>query len=328
MQNSTQTPIAESAQTTYNITGKNLWDEILKAVFFTRPQQLFHLFKEVYGKEYPPDTTIQFISTEYSIFLDSPNAKGPSSQLMDFAVLVGGTDYYHIECQMENDKDMVIRMVAYDFHFAMQHCTSTEPATGEIVMRFPDSVVIYSEKNKNLPDTLRCRIIFSDKSEHIYQIPTVKIQSYSLDDIHQKHLNFFLPYTLLRFRPLLKSKKQIDEKELTYFVEKIIVDLEEEVLNGILSQRESEDLILLLTKASARIFAKHPHYHEEVFHLTEPLIKLPSVRINELEQESKQKDAIIAQKDSEIAQKNNELTLKDHEINHLQKLLASNGILC
>lgn len=54
MQNSTQTPIAESAQTTYNITGKNLWDEILKAVFFTRPQQLFHLFKEVYGKEYPP----------------------------------------------------------------------------------------------------------------------------------------------------------------------------------------------------------------------------------------------------------------------------------
>ena len=321
MQNSTQTPIAESAQTTSNITGKNLWDEILKAVFFTRPQQLFHLFKEIYGKEYPPDTSIHFISTEYSTFLDSPNTKVPTSQLMDFAVLVGGTDYYHIECQMKNDKGMVIRMVAYDFHFAIQHCTSTEPATGEIIMHFPDSVVIYPEKNGKLPDTLRCRIIFSDKSEHIYQIPTVKIQSYSLDDIHQKHLNFFLPYTLLRFRPLLKYKKQIDAKELTSFVEKIIVDLEEEVRNGILSQRESEDLILLLTKASAHIFAKHPHYHEEVFHLTEPLIKLPSVRINELEQESKQKDAIIAQKDSEIAQ-------KDLEINHLQKLLTSNGILC
>ncbi|MBD5534377.1 MAG: hypothetical protein HDQ99_21335 [Lachnospiraceae bacterium] len=303
------------------MTGKNLWDEILKAVFFTRPQQLFHLFKEIYGKEYPPDTSIHFISTEYSTFLDSPNTKVPTSQLMDFAVLVGGTDYYHIECQMKNDKGMVIRMVAYDFHFAIQHCTSTEPATGEIIMHFPDSVVIYPEKNGKLPDTLRCRIIFSDKSEHIYQIPTVKIQSYSLDDIHQKHLNFFLPYTLLRFRPLLKYKKQIDAKELTSFVEKIIVDLEEEVRNGILSQRESEDLILLLTKASAHIFAKHPHYHEEVFHLTEPLIKLPSVRINELEQESKQKDAIIAQKDSEIAQ-------KDLEINHLQKLLTSNGILC
>ena len=321
MQNSTQTPIAESAQTTSNITGKNLWDEILKAVLFTKPQQLFHLFKEVYGREYPPDTSIQFISTEYSTFLDSPNTKVPTSQLMDFAVLVGGTDYYHIECQMKNDKGMVIRMVAYDFHFAIQHCTSTEPATGEIIMHFPDSVVIYPEKNGKLPDTLRCRIIFSDKSEHIYQIPTVKIQSYSLNDIHQKHLNFFLPYTLLRFRPLLKYKKQIDAKELTSFVEKIIVDLEEEVRNGILSQRESEDLILLLTKASAHIFAKHPHYHEEVFHLTEPLIKLPSVRINELEQESKQKDAIIAQKDSEIAQ-------KDLEINHLQKLLTSNGILC
>ena len=98
MQNSTKTSDSESAQPTSNITGKNLWDEILKAVFLTKPQQLFHLFKEVYGKEYPLDTSIQFISKEYSTFLDSPNTKAPSSQLMDFAILVGGTDYYHIEC--------------------------------------------------------------------------------------------------------------------------------------------------------------------------------------------------------------------------------------
>lgn len=70
MHSSAQTSDAESVQTTSNITGKNLWDEILKAVFLTKPQQLFHLFKEVYGKEYPPDTSIQFISTEYSTFLD------------------------------------------------------------------------------------------------------------------------------------------------------------------------------------------------------------------------------------------------------------------
>ncbi len=106
------------------------------------------------------------------------------------------------------------------------------------------------------------------------------------------------------------------------------MDLEEEVRNGILSLQESEDLILLLTKASAHIFAKHLHYHKEVLHLTEPLIKLHSIRIDELEQESKQKDTIIAQKNCEIAQKDNELTLKNLEINHLQKLLADNGILC
>ena len=65
--------------------------------------------------------------------------------------------------------------------------------------------------------------------------------------------------------PLLsyfKIQKQIDGKELTSFVEKIIVDLEEEVRNGILSLQESEDLILLLTKASAHIFAKHLHSHK------------------------------------------------------------------
>ncbi|MDE6744625.1 MAG: hypothetical protein K2J95_12155 [Lachnospiraceae bacterium] len=40
---------------------------------------------------------------------------------MDIALLVGGTDYYHLECQMKNDHEMVIRMFAYDVHFAITH---------------------------------------------------------------------------------------------------------------------------------------------------------------------------------------------------------------
>ena len=35
---------------------KNLWDEIFNTIVDVMPEQLFPLFKEVYGKEYPKGT--------------------------------------------------------------------------------------------------------------------------------------------------------------------------------------------------------------------------------------------------------------------------------
>lgn len=180
-----------------------LWDEIFKSIVNTMPEQLFPLFREAYGKEYPPGTAIQLLAAEHSTYLDDPG-ESPSSNLMDIALLVAGTDYYHIECQMHNDWQMVLRMVCYDLHFSLLHTASSESDTGEVTIRFPRSVVLYPDRNDALPDSLRCRILFPDQTEHIYQIPTVRIQTYSLDEIHKKHLNLFLPYTLLRLRPRLK----------------------------------------------------------------------------------------------------------------------------
>ena len=50
------------------IDGMKLWDEILKAIVSAMPSQLFPLFKEIYGKEYPKDTSIVVLGTETSSF--------------------------------------------------------------------------------------------------------------------------------------------------------------------------------------------------------------------------------------------------------------------
>ena len=110
-----------------------------------------------------PLTPITLLATESSTYRENPDAP-PSSRLSDIALLVNGTDYYHLECQMRNDLEMVIRMIAYDLHFA----------------------VIYPDKTERFPKHLTCRIIFQDETEHLYQIPAVWIQSYSLDEIHVK----------------------------------------------------------------------------------------------------------------------------------------------
>lgn len=159
---------------------------------------------------------------------------------------------------------------------------------------------------RKLPDSLQCRIIFQDGSEHIYRIPTVRVQSYSLEEIHEKHLNLFIPYLLLRLKPRITSKRNpLSKKELTEFLENIILILQEDLTNGYLTRQECSDYLNLLSQASERIFYHHPSYHEEVKRMTKPLIYLPSMQLRDLE-------AALAEKDSEIASLRAELAALSH----------------
>ena len=184
------------------IDGAKLWDEILKAIVSAMPSQLFPLFKEIYGREYPKDTSVRILGSETSSFPEN-SSDLPTSTFMDISLLVADTDYYHLECQMKNEKEMVVRMFAYDVRFAITHTRTMDENTGEIVLYFPRSVVIYPEQNNAIPEHLQCRVVFQDNSEHIYKVPTVKVQTYSLEEIKRKHLTLFIPYTILRLRPKL-----------------------------------------------------------------------------------------------------------------------------
>ena len=302
--------------------GTKLWDEILKAIVSAMPTQLFPLFKEVYGREYPKDTPIVLLGTETSSFQEN-DTDPPGSTLMDIALLVAGTDYYHVECQMKNDSEMVIRMFAYDVRFAITHSKSIEDDTGEIVLYFPRSVVIYPENNQSLPDYLKCRVVFQDNSEHIYTVPTVKIQTYSLKEIKEKHLTLFIPYTILRLRPKLKAERKhpLTRKELTEFVEEAILVLKEELLGGYLTEQEYRDYVRLFYFAVDRVLHRHPQMRGEVHRMTEPLIKLPSVIEKELHAEIADKDAKLAEQEAQLADKEAQLADKDAEIRRLQELV-------
>lgn len=289
--------------------GTKLWDEILKAIVSAMPSQLFPLFKEVFGREYSKDTSVVVLGSETSSFQEDSKAP-PGSTLMDIALLVAGTDYYHLECQMKNDREMVIRMFAYDVRFAITHSKITNEETQEITLHFPRSVMIYPEKNDAIPDDLQCRVVFQDNSEHIYKIPTVKIQTYSLQEIKEKHLDLFIPYVFLRLRPRLKAgvKHPLVQKELTEFMEEAILVLKEELSDGYLTECEFRNYVRLFHFALERVLAKQPRMWEEVYHVTEPLIKLPSMIEDELR--------------AEIADQKSQLASKDAEIKRLQELVS------
>ena len=232
--------------------------------------------------------------------------------------MVNGTDYYHLECQMKNEKEMVIRMFAYDVRFAITHAKTVDENTGEITPYFPRSVVIYPEQNNALPEYLQCRVVFQDDSEHIYKIPTVKVQTYSLEEIRRKHLTLFIPYTILRLRPKLRPNigQKLTEKELTEFVEEVILVLKKELADGYLTEREFHDYVDLFRMTADRVLARHPRMREEVAHMIGPIIKLPSMIEDEL------REKLTVEYEAEYRAKYEaELAEKDAEIQRLRELV-------
>ena len=295
------------------LTEPMLWDEIMKALVYTMPEQLFPLIEEVYGITYPKGTSVQFLSTEQPVFPNNTE-EAFTSQFMDLSVLINGTDYYHIECQMKNDHQMVIRMLSYDLHFAMQHCEAEQDATGEMILHFPRSVVLYPEKNGKIPDRLCCRIIFQDNSEHTYQVPTVRMQDYSMEEIQRKHLILFLPYVLLRLRPQLESRNRINKEELTSLVNSVIVILNEEVQLENITELQQKDILELFNRASKKIFTHYPEYQREVSSMTELKIKTLSMQLAEKDEQLAEKDEQLAEQKEQLAAYKTELADKDATI--------------
>ena len=238
--------------------GDKLWDEIAKTIADHMPNQLFPLFKEAFGKEYPKGTSIQLLQTEYPI--PDKQSKGKLSSIYsDITFLVNGCNLYHLECQMDNDKYMVVRMIEYDFHLALRHGVQME-APNVFTLYFPHSTILYPDTNGNILDNLLCHVIFPDGSIHQYQVPAIKIQSYSLEDIRTKHLTMFLPFKLLSFRPRLKSvTNPIREKELTEYINKLIVILMKEETSGNITDSEHEDYLGMINLAAERVFRKQEH---------------------------------------------------------------------
>lgn len=282
----TRTPqdlFADNTDSVEESNGFRLWDEILKAIVAAMPEQLFPLFKEIYGKEYPKGTSIVVLGTEMSSAWEGRDIP-PSSTLMDIALLVANRDYYHLECQMKNSREMVVRMFAYDVRYAVTHTKMQDRVTGEITLYFPRSLVIYPDKNSALPDHLRCRLVFQDGSEHIYQIPAVRVQTYSMQEIREKRLTVFLPYVLLRLKPKVRAltekragmTEKMLEKELTSLTREVILILKEELEQGTIGEWEYGNYTALFRKAARRVLAKHPNLYREVERMTEPLIRLPS----------------------------------------------------
>lgn len=97
---------------------------------------------------------------------------------------------YHIECEEQLNGSILVRIFEYDAQIAMDDRTIDG---AELTVSFPHSAMMalrYAEKS---PDTMKINVV-TPGGQTSYTVPIIKVQQYSLDELFEKKLLFFLPF--------------------------------------------------------------------------------------------------------------------------------------
>ena len=309
-------------------TETQLWDLIIKKATYSSPKLLFPLIYEIYGKKYPEDSSVVPLSTEYSV--ERSDTKEISTIKADLTFCVNESDIYHFECEITYNGMITIRMFEYDVHASLNYRPDTK--NPQLLLEFPNSAVLFLQGAKKIPDYLSCLIRFQDGSTHEYRIPTVKVQSYTLEEIKEKHLCMLIPFLPIRFRRHIPSdrkmqsakspdkrhdlekKVQKSKEELTSFLQETILILDQEIAEGFLTETDKKLILMLLQKSMLRISYRNRNLCQEVYNMTEPVLKLPTDELFEVIHERDALKRACSKKDSEIADRDARLADQDAKL--------------
>ena len=147
---------------------------------------------------------------------------------------------------------MLIRMFEYDAQIALD---AGEVEDGVLTVRFPDSAVLYLRCRSSTPDVMTIRIELPGGGLAAYDIPVLKAQRYSPEEIFSKGLLFLIPFHIFshesRFaeyerdeglmRGLLSEYEGIKDRlgelaesgRLTEYVKRTIEEMSDKVLEHI-----------------------------------------------------------------------------------------------
>lgn len=178
----------------YMSNNNTIFDDVFRTMLEKMPQLVIPVINEVFHTSYSDKETIVQHRNEHHT---------KSGELITDSYLEIGGKLYHIECESKSGGNMCIRMIEYDFAVALEDASINPDRMYEI--QFPHSCVLYLRHSANTPDTLKAKILLPDEQSFYYQIPTVKIQNYTRDEIFRKRLLFFLPFYILRYEKDLSN---------------------------------------------------------------------------------------------------------------------------
>ena len=112
----------------------------------------------------------------------------------------------------------------------------------------------------------------------------------------------------------LEKKVQKSKEELTSFFRETILILDQEIAEGFLTETDKKLILMLLQKSMLRISYRNRNLCQEVYNMTEPVLKLPTDELFEVIHERDALKRACSKKDSEIADRDARLADQDAKL--------------
>ena len=235
----------------------NIYDGAFRTILNDCRQLIIPMINEIFGEDYTGKEKIEFRPNEH--FLDQQDDVN-LERITDTNFTIWGRKRkkYHLECESSlPDGRMTIRLFEYDAQIALDE----GEVTGEtLTVTFPNTAVLYLRSRKKTPDKMKY-VIKTPGGTVEYDVPIMKMQEYSLDDIFAKDLLMLIPFYIFshekqfmvynsneqkleelktEYRRILERLDELEkEKVIGAFDKRVIIELSSDVLKEIARKYEN-----------------------------------------------------------------------------------------
>ena len=232
------------------------YDDAYRTLLNDCERLIIPVINEVFGKDYRGDERIihhpdiHFINRQ-----DGTEEKRITDSI--FTISSKTDEKYLMECQSYGDSSLLVRI----FEYITQEAIDSSEMSGSVLkVTIPHAGVLFLRSTGKTPDQMNIFIV-TPGGNCSFDIPVMKIQSYSIDQIVKRKLYFLLPFYIFNhekyFSEYEKDEKSrsslqgeyirimelldqaVKEKEISYYYRRTIIDMMKKVLDNIARNYEN-----------------------------------------------------------------------------------------
>ena len=239
------------------------YDDSFRTMLNDCTELIIPVVKEIFGENYTGKEEIILGINEHFLAQDGGNEEKRITDSSFIIVRSDGTKKrYHLECESNLDDSILLRIFEYDAQIALDEGKVTYYT---LTVSFPHSAVLALRHSQSFPDKMTIRVV-TPGGETGYVVPIVKVQQYSLDEIFDKKLLFFLPFYIFSHEKELPDCAT-DEKKLEMLKDDyrlIRARLDEFQKAGEISEFTKSAICAMINHVMALIAEKYQNVREEV----------------------------------------------------------------
>lgn len=220
----------------------DIYDGAFRTILNDCRQLIIPVINEVFMEKYTGKEKVEFSPNEH--FLDQQDT-ADVKRITDTNFTVYGTveKKYHWECESTPDNRILVRLFEYDAQIALDQ--------GEVVKQtltvvFPNTALLYLRCSQNTPDQMMY-MIKTPGGDVSYEIPVMKVQEYTLDDIFEKKLLLLIPFYIFshekKFEEYEADNAKLDSLKKEY--QDIAARLDSLVREGVIGTFDKRTIIEL-----------------------------------------------------------------------------------
>ena len=242
------------------------YDDVFRTMLNDCTRFILPLLNEIFGEHYDGTEKIVFANDYH---FKNMQDGGEEKIITDssFKVISKWREKkYHLECQATIDNSMIIRFFEYDSQIALDDATiekdgETEDGKksgGVLTVTFPHSAVLFLRSNENTGDVMKMKFV-TPGGELDYEIPIIKMQKYTLQDIWNKEMYLLIPFYIFTHEANFPKYNEDETalKELVKEFEEICAKMEQLVQEGKMTELESRIIVELSKKVVDNIAKKY-----------------------------------------------------------------------